>query len=256
MTPNPSKAVAKYQWQNALLTSGKDGLKATVRNTLMTMAVRADNRDISKTFFITQDEVAEWTGLHVTKVREHIRKAKEAGWLVEVEKGRTGRASVYRLSIGATPNPSGKTPGKRIEPSENARLEPSENARLQPSENARPTSPERGPGTTPVRDSLNTVERHRNSLNASVAGGKPELIPDDWHPNGIHVNACKDINVRATALANVFRAWAHGEGERSSSWDRRFGALIKLIGESQNPEDKGFSGIDDYDDRGVMDADT
>ncbi|MBS4104305.1 helix-turn-helix domain-containing protein [Tsukamurella paurometabola] len=96
------------RWRNALLCSGAQGPKPAVRATLLTLAVRADKNEL--TFFMTVAELAEWMGVTKRTAERHLAEALESGWLEQVRRGRTGRATDYRLLIGDTPNPDGRIP--------------------------------------------------------------------------------------------------------------------------------------------------
>lgn len=95
----------------------------------------------------------------------------------------------------------------------------------------------------------------RNSLTAcgeatypnDDSSRNPKPMFDDWHPNGIHTNSGKRYGIHVKAISDVFKKWAIAEGERSSDWDRKFGDLLRMIGEGERcPDDNGYFDIYAY----------
>ncbi|MFW0784514.1 helix-turn-helix domain-containing protein [Gordonia sp. CPCC 206044] len=74
----------------------------------------------------------------------------------------------------------------------------------------------------------------------------PEPIPCQWHVNGIHVNKCKRLGLRANALGGLLKAWAVGESVKSSNWDTKFTAMLNVIESERDPEIEGFTNISQY----------
>jgi hypothetical protein len=66
-------------------------------------------------------------------------------------------------------------------------------------------------------------------------------IPDRWHVSGVHVGAADDYKLHAVSISRVFVKWAQATDERSTSWNRKFGKLLELIGSGMDPDAAGFS---------------
>lgn len=103
------------RWRNALLMSGERGPKLHIRTTLLTLSVRANTDSLE--FFMPVSELADWLGVSKRTAERHLRDALDSGWITQLRRGHSGgNASVYRLTVGDTVNPSGDLTKKRPAP--------------------------------------------------------------------------------------------------------------------------------------------
>ncbi len=137
------------RWDQAYNRNGDPKLPRAAVNVIRTYM---DNHTLAG--YVTQATIVDATGLDITNVRRQIKANVERGWLVITHRGRSGRASEYRLlfpqpGIGARlegevtrheclvedqePNRA-NTPGYTVQSGTNARL--------LPGADAPPTSPE------------------------------------------------------------------------------------------------------------------
>lgn len=244
------------KWRNALLFSGKLGPKPIVRATLVTLAARADNTNL--TFFMGVDELSHIMGTGYSTAEKHLQRALESGWVEQISRGGSfGKVSSFRLTFGATENPEGiippppkRTPlpaksegnhrhvdgsdsvsdaGEDGNPSE-VRDGTPQNRGMEPLKSEGPTTPEL----------LQTTPKISPLPGAETTEEIP--LPLDWEPNHTHDHML--------ARLGIDKKWAVAEficrmGDwKRSDWDRTFGAFINALNEGR--DDVLFPYPDDY----------
>ncbi|WP_305093555.1 hypothetical protein [Prescottella sp. R16] len=107
------ETLAIIQWDQAYNRNGNSKLPRAAMN-----ALRTYMNNHTLTGWVSQETLAENTGLTVRGVRKQLDANEAAGWLEIVEQGRSARATVYRLAIPtgttvpvevATEEPTGTT---------------------------------------------------------------------------------------------------------------------------------------------------
>lgn len=256
---------AIVRWQNSLLCAGSRGPKPSVRATLLTMAVRADNNKL--TFYMPVSEIAEWMGVSKSSAERNLNAALKSGWLIQTRRGRTGSPSDYMLRFGVSDNPEGIIPG-----SSEGDPNPSELTGYNPSDLVSNPSdlvqlPVRTDGPTTNNYSSTTPTTYKGAaapeflevLGGSAKGesvsdelddsGELGTIPQGWHPNGIHVSHYGPLLPSAVKnYATLFKEWAAGESAVRDNWDSTFSAFLECVMHGADLGTEGFDGIEIQDD--------
>ncbi|BBZ27865.1 hypothetical protein MMAD_21600 [Mycolicibacterium madagascariense] len=142
---------AIIRWDQAYNRNGNPKLPRAVVNAIRTYV---DNDTLAG--WVSQETLAQDTGLDESNVRRQLRKNEDVGWLVS-KRGRAGRASEYRLTypqpgadarLDTTPTVQIRT--VRDQDPNRAQMpgytpQPCTDARLLPGADARPTTPRTSP---------------------------------------------------------------------------------------------------------------
>lgn len=98
MSDTKAGMVAMFAWNTAMLRTAD--ISHPAKATLAALATWANNDTYD--CFRTQADLAGDIGVTTRTVRNHLQEAVDAGWLVRVKRGASGRATDYRLAYGVT----------------------------------------------------------------------------------------------------------------------------------------------------------
>lgn len=101
-------------------------------------------------------------------------------------------------------------------------------------------TPEPGVVTRPTQ--LDPPEPDSEIEVRSSGDDPPTPIPNNWHPNGIHVNAAKRHGIHCTEAAEVFKRWANRTGSKRSNWNAEFGHFLAA---TVDEHDERYGGLED-----------
>jgi hypothetical protein len=222
---------------------------AGVGYTMLALWKFVDNHKL--TAFPTRETLASMTGHTVRSVDRHITEAEKCGWVERVAPGHRGRSTQYRLRIGS---PWGAAGTSSTSDSTSCMSVHGDRMQSPVTEGATPVSVKADTGVAPTTYVTTQETTHLDTPSAEprtldnrrkdyveADTDEPTTIPLNWHVNGIHVQEAKASNLHARSIGDVFRKWATATGERSTNWDRKFGALLLALSVDVNPECEGFA---------------
>lgn len=189
------------RWDQAYNRNGESKLPRAVLN-----VIRTYMNNHTLTGWVSQETLARDTGLDESNVRRQIRKNEDAGWLVVTKRGRSGRASEYRLAYpqpgeyarlsgdgdeGSTgrirPVTTQGEPGSNRANMPGYTPQPGADARLLSGADARPTSPSTSPQEKCFIEGQNetgTDSRSPDAGSRATGGVAPSRgLSDPWSPD-------------------------------------------------------------------------